>query len=74
MPLGALEKGRVKFDNIIYYFRFLKKKKKKLGGGNILEGIFLLEAISLGRVPLPKIVITFPGPMKSYPVKENRSA
>ena len=29
--------------------------------------------ISLGRVvvPFPKIVITFPGPMKSYPVKEN---
>ena len=40
MPLGGLEKGRVKFDKIIYYFKFLKKKKKKLGGGEYFGGYF----------------------------------
>ena len=57
-PLGALEKGRVEFDNQINYI---------LWGGN-----FLLGAISLGRVvvPSPKQLYTFLGPMRSCSVME----
>ena len=44
-------------------FLVLERKEKKLGRGIFLAAIFLV-----------RLVVSFPGPMKSYPVKRNHTS